>query len=256
MAFNPLTTSYDPQNALLLCQASALAYQDGASIAAAAQGLGFPKTRFFSRGSTQAFLMANDQSLVAAFRGTEPTVMRDWESDSDTRFVDGTFGKVHGGFQRGLQAVWEDVRNAIGSFQDNRQSLWLTGHSLGAALATLAAAELLNEAKPFYGLYTFGSPRVVGADFQRVFDQYAKDFTFRFVNGNDPVPRVPSRLAGFSHVGTFLYFDNDGALKRDPGFWFRLLDGARGAIDEPELVKYHAIANYQVQVAKLQPFPR
>lgn len=56
-------------------------------------------------------------------------------------------------------------------------SLWLTGHSLGGAMATLAAAWLAERKIPFSGAYTFGQPRVGDDNFQVAFDTKLKDFS-------------------------------------------------------------------------------
>ena len=107
----------------------------------------------------------------------------------------------------------------MGALQDRGQSLWATGHRLGAALATLFVARLhFEENRPVYGLYTFGQPRTGDRAFARAFDADSRDLTFRFVNTSDVAPRVPPRVGLYSHVGTFLYFDEPRPLRSDPGF--------------------------------------
>jgi predicted lipase len=69
------------------------------------------------------------------------------------------------------------------------------GHSLGAALATLAADRLPD----VQGLYTFGSPRVGDKGFQAHFRVKA----YRLVNGKDIVPTVPGE-GPFRHVGELI----------------------------------------------------
>ena len=230
--FKPDTTRYEPQNALWLGKAASLAYQSDTVIQQETSAWGFDKFRFFSRRETQAFTIANDKMIITAFRGTEPTNLKDWMTDADLNLIDGPGGKVHEGFKRALTYVCQDIRNTISGFQRNGQSLWFTGHSLGAALATLAVATLrYKEDKPVYGLYTFGQPRTGDRDFERTFNLDFKPQAFRFVNNNDVVPRVPPRELGYSHVGTFLYFDADGNIHSDPSWWYRLLDGIRGRFD-------------------------
>jgi triacylglycerol lipase len=128
--------------------------------------------------------------------------------------------------------------------------LWFTGHSLGAALATLAVAKLrYEEDKPVYGLYTFGQPRTGDRNFERTFNQDFKPRAFRFVNNNDVVPRVPPRELRYSHVGTFLCFDADGKLHSDISWWYRLLDSIKGNIEDflkpgTDGIRDHAMNNY------------
>ena len=89
--------------------------------------------------------------------------------------MDGPLGRVHTGFYHALQDIWPQMQTRIGQLRsDDRDNarpqrpLWITGHSLGAAMATLAAAELIMRDEPFYGGYTFGSPRCGDRDL-RVF---------------------------------------------------------------------------------------
>jgi hypothetical protein len=88
----------------------------------------------------------------------------------------------------------------------------ITGHSLGGALALLAAATWVD-GEPVQGVYTYGQPMVGKADFvssvrRRLLDRY-----FRFVNDSDVVPRVPP---GYRHSGQLYHFDARGDLKSQP----------------------------------------
>ena len=129
---------------------------------------GFEKFAYFEKRETQAYVAAKWEMIVVAFRGTEPSKIKDWMTDIDLNLVSGPEGEVHDGFNRALSYVWPEMKRTIGEFQDSAQSLWFTGHSLGAALATLAVADLrLVEDKPVAGLYTFGSPRLGDRTFAR-----------------------------------------------------------------------------------------
>jgi triacylglycerol lipase len=69
---------------------------------------------------------------------------------------------------------------------------------------------------------------------------------------------------GYSHVGTFLYFDEDGDLKDDPGLWFRFLDSMKGSIEDlgkPGLdgINDHSMDRYLANLKKnlsVNPFER
>jgi hypothetical protein len=116
-------------------------------------------------------------------------------------------------------------------------------------MATLCAANMVARDDPFYGCYTFGAPRCGDRQFARNFNVEAGRRTFRFCNNNDLVTRVPARLMGYSHVGTLRYITEWGDIEEDPSWWFRFLDGVRGAVaDLGELgldgVKDHGIDTY------------
>ncbi|MCA1978975.1 MAG: lipase family protein [Thiobacillus sp.] len=248
-SFQPATARYHGDNAVALSRAARLAYNSAAEAEPLARQWGFAHFRFLDRRETQGLVMANDAAIVVAFRGTEPAKLRDWMSDLDTQFCDGPFGRVHNGFQLALAHVWDELDRCVAEFQDRGQSLWITGHSLGAALATLAAARWRARDKPVHGLYSFGGPRVGDRAFERAFDQDFGARNFRFVNNCDLVTRVPLRAMGYSHAGTLLYFDSKGRLQSDPGFWDAFLNRMQGRIDDlgkmgPADLKQHSIDQY------------
>jgi triacylglycerol lipase len=247
--FQPATGYYHPDNAIALAHAARLAYNDPASITNFALQWGFPRCRFLERRETQAYVMANDRAIVVAFRGTQPDKLVDWMSDLDTLFTTGPFGLVHNGFNLALSRIWDELNACVASFQDQGQSLWLTGHSLGAALASLATARWRELDKPVNGLYDFGSPRVGDRVFERTFDQDFGARNFRFVNNADLVTRVPLRAMGYSHTGTLAYFSDNGELSGDPGWWDAFLNRMKVRIEDlgkmgPADLKQHSIDHY------------
>ncbi|OGL61273.1 MAG: hypothetical protein A3J27_03445 [Candidatus Tectomicrobia bacterium RIFCSPLOWO2_12_FULL_69_37] len=262
-SLRPDTTKYEPRNALSLALASRLAYEEGGVIEGTVRNdWNFPRFHFFSKRETQGFIAGNDQAVLAAFRGTQPNQLQDWMTDADVAFVEGPagHGEVHAGFARALGYVWEEVSDKIAEFQGNAQSLWFAGHSLGAALATLAVAKLrLERDKPVYGLYTFGQPRTGDREFARIFDADFKEQSFRFVNNNDIVTRVPLREWGYSHVGRFLYFDVEGNIHDDLHWWYRFLDRVKGRVEDlgkmgPDGIKDHDMRSYIANLEKNQGF--
>ena len=253
--FDPHTTKYRHQNANLLAKASSLAYQSPDVIQPEVVKWGFPQFTFIDRKDSQAFLAGNAEMIIIAFRGTEPTILKDWMTDVKTRRKTGPYGKAHRGFLKGFQAVWPEIRSVINKWQTQAQSLWLTGHSLGGALATLAMASLGEEAKPVHGLYTFGQPRVGGKSFARNFDLDFKTRMFRFVNNNDVVTRVPTRKMGYRHIGQVLMFDSSGKLQADLHFWNQFLDRILGRIADlgqlgTDGIKDHSMARYLTHLGR------
>jgi len=194
---------YSPNNAWWLAEASLLAYVDEPAVTPPGYDV-----EFFGARSTHTLVAAHDDHCIVAFRGTD-----DFEDVlTDLRFlVDEE--DAHRGFAAALDLVWDDVRAHLGG-----RRTWFCGHSLGAALATLAAARYEVPA----ALYTYGSPRVGSGAFFERFDVP----TWRFVNNNDFVAHLPP--PPYVHVGRLMHFDKDGGLHDDPDLWNRLKDMALG----------------------------
>ena len=267
-AFDPNATDYVPANALWLAKASALAYNpDEKEIRKTLKAWGLPRFRMMSVGGTQMFVAGNDKAMILAFRGTEKN-LEDWLSDVKVKLTGGPFGMIHEGFGLALSSVWAQVLEAIKDYQDKGQGLWITGHSLGAALATLATAKFLE--KPMQvpglqtqvrGLYTFGSPRVGNGDFTKKFDELFKSKTFRFVHNRDIVTRVAPRVVlGYDHVGHVYYIDKDGVLHTDPSAWNMFLEAVKSTVTNPFILQIqgkhinaiedHSIDGYILKIEK------
>jgi triacylglycerol lipase len=114
-----------------LGQSARLAYEDKDTIKDKTKDWRFKQFEFFANPDTdtQAFMIANDEMIIVAFRGTQPTDLKDWMTDADLVLVNGPGGKVHKGFKEALTSVYPAVRKAIADFQTKGQSLWFTGHS-------------------------------------------------------------------------------------------------------------------------------
>ena len=120
-------------------------------------------------------------------------------------------------------------------------------------MATIAAAKYVHEDKPFTSLYTFGQPRALSRKTAQILNMECKARYFRFHNNNDIVTRVPARLMGYSHAGSYIYISEEKKLCQDPGFWFKFLDyfdGAFSAVREKGIdgVADHDMAKYLAAV--------
>lgn len=95
-----------------------------------------------------------------------------------------------------------------------------SGHSLGGALATLAAVQFAKQYPDItVTCVTFGSPRVGNGSFAEMFNKCCKG-SYRFVNEDDPVPMGPTPLR-FTHVKGGKWIDDDQLLLQKP--WMRSL---------------------------------
>lgn len=230
--FHPLSEEFDLANAWWLAEAATLVYADEDFVRSRFAQAGLPEVRYFAGESTDCFVAGNDRIVILAFRGTESRIRPDSEdsrniwadvkTDLDALPVDSVQGtKVHKGFQRALDEVWPDLFSHLTQVHRSSQTLWMTGHSLGAALATLAAERYRN----VQGLYTFGSPRVGDKRFREHFSVRA----YRLVHNNDIVTELP--LPGlYFHVGELWYIDRHGELHCDSRLMEMLSDGLRAEI--------------------------
>ncbi|OGX38758.1 MAG: hypothetical protein A3C36_00790 [Omnitrophica WOR_2 bacterium RIFCSPHIGHO2_02_FULL_52_10] len=90
---------------------------------------------------------------------------------------------------------------------------WKEFKGLGGALVALAVDSLTEEDEDISGLYTFGQPRVGDKEFTENFDWKIKSRSFRFVNDEDIVTRVPPRLFGHEETGTARSLGRFGELR-------------------------------------------
>ncbi|EKF38209.1 lipase, putative [Trypanosoma cruzi marinkellei] len=98
------------------------------------------------------------------------------------------------------------------------ERILVTGHSLGGAMATIAAANLVSQNHLFsHGLkillYTFGAPRVGNMQFVNwLLASFCRGGheSYRVTHKRDPVPHVPPRFIGYLHVPREVWYDNDG----------------------------------------------
>jgi hypothetical protein len=200
----------DPRNAQALALASDLAYLPAAAgVEAFRTQLGL-EACLISADNTQTYVAQNDKAIVVAFRGTEePTSiegLKDWlltdavnllilpEGRLGTDFAAAGVGaKFHQGFLGALAEVWEPLHAAVeAAMKKAERPLWLTGHSLGGALALLAGWLFHRKFIPVHQIYTFGAPMVGNAEAAKAFDKEFSGKVFRYVCSIDPVPKLPT----------------------------------------------------------------
>ena len=193
----PLST-----DASLCAEMARLAYvkteDDAKGFLARAQ---FSLVKFVDIQSAQALVAVRHDDVVVAFRGTESDDPTDLGFDVDfVRIPWPSGGRVHRGFVTALDRVWPTLEPAIPA----QGRLMMTGHSLGAAIATLAA----TRRQPAQ-LFTFGSPRVGDREFAAS-GAVVRVPHARYVDCADLVTRVPPEAMGYVHTGTRHYIDRSG----------------------------------------------
>jgi triacylglycerol lipase len=227
--FVPNALPFNLGNAWVLMDAAFLAYS-GERVISDTWKRAVPdaQVRYFSGRTTECYVASTANWIVLAWRGTQVddfwSSVLDWLTDArffPIRDADGHF--VHSGFLDAIGQVWAGVRAHIAGLQQaSRRPLWITGHSLGAALATIAANRCSHDpALGHVGTYTFGSPRVGDPGF----GQQIGTPVFRVQNNTDLVTHLPLGLI-YDHVGEREFIDAGGHLH--PGFampaWLLPLD--------------------------------
>lgn len=192
----------------LMAHFSQIAYLDNKEAKAKFKELGFSGHKFFENDGAQCHAIWDDNTFVLAFRGTEPTELSDLLADLNAIPRGAmTHGLVHSGFRGEVDKLWD---NLLGYFNKHKdKTFYITGHSLGAAMATIATSRFEEFTKVEH-LYTFGSPRVG----TRSFVKHIETPHTRFVNNNDVVTKVPLWIMGYKHHGNLAYINFYGNIRK------------------------------------------
>jgi len=208
--------------ALLFAHVSALVYETEDVITKVARNYwNFTNVYEFPAQSSRCYVIeistssdnisAGKKVIILAFKGTSPFNMNEWMTDASTRLIAVPGGKkdegVHKGFWSSLDngPRWKNIVKCINDIANGEQDvpLWITGHSLGAATATIAAYHLLTKGQhiqngavqldniKIHGIYTYGTPNVGNKIFAREYNRLLQINNvphFRFINANDIVP--------------------------------------------------------------------
>jgi predicted lipase len=198
---------------------------------------------------TAGFVVEGSDLIVIVFRGT--TDRLDWITNVNARFVALQGGtRVHTGF---FQAYWP-IRDIMFDFvkraiQDKPRPIYITGHSLGGALALMATAELANDEDAtirdcIAACYTFGCPRAGDSSF----DIFVKAPLYRITNGVDLVPAIPPAILGYRHVGDTRYFGKVGVapLRQSPNPFQKVWRTIWGLVAVLKTGKFQNISDHGV----------
>lgn len=139
---------------------------------------------------------AHQGEALVAMRGT--VTARDWGTDLNIGVQNGPTGHlVHAGFNDTFKSCVRELDDFFREFSPSH--VHCVGHSLGGALATLAAAHLSQGISGGISLYTFGCPRVgVGAFSAELTNRLGADNIHRVYHDADPVSMIP--IFPFAHI--------------------------------------------------------
>ena len=202
---------------------SGLAYGEPSEVSKKFRKHGFHSNKYCNKQGAQCYIVWNDTNAVICFRGTEPKEMSDIKADLNAIQRQGLHNKgdVHGGFQGEINKLWDLIVEKIDELKNHK--IYITGHSLGGAMATICAKRLQEQQVEVQCLYTYGSPRVGDK-------RWVKSLQiphYRFQNNNDVVCKVPFWIMGYRHHGKNVYIGYNGKIAK-MNVWRRFIDSMRG----------------------------
>lgn len=173
----------------------------------------------------QAYVATTGDNLIVSFRSTASddgweltmNVLTDLKAyPTKISFIADTVPKaeqyrkinVHAGFHNEYLRYRERILEYVGQHPD--KNIYVTGHSLGGALAVLNGFDIAAHTQRPVTVFTFGQPRVGGKKFREAYEELVPD-SYRVVVDGDPVARIPGMLIDYAHVGKLLQFDQEGA---------------------------------------------
>jgi len=196
-----------------------------------------------------AVVLHTQDSWLIGFRGTED--IQDLFSDINMLpDFNGDSGFKHKGFSDGVELFeqhpqWQDVIERI---KGSAKSVLITGHSLGGALATLAAHSFLRRHNIQVSLYTFGQPAVGDYTYARRLHKDIRNY-IRVRRLDDPVPALPSFTqqlialfpVRYTHAGQLHVLGGGTIISRTPTAkeYQRQLQ-----CDSPSEILYHSMSGY------------
>ena len=265
--FQPEATAYSPVNAWWMAEICRVLYRRGPDeIGRLANPVTrvhilkkakLKEVRFIDKGTAHCSLILSkidpdSPFAVLAFRGT--TGFETWLSNLNTFQVPWMGdGLVHSGFKKEFYKLWSEVEDLLSEL---RCPVFYTGHSLGGALAVMAASLM-----PPRAVYTFGAPKAGDAVFA---NSLRRIRIYRLINNRDIVPTVPPSQIPFDfcHCGELLSFfhtngHSQGELSQAqelPNFPAALRQVTsqlrRRLLDPPDFLIDHAPVNYTAHLAE------
>jgi predicted lipase len=162
--------------------------------------------------------LPSQSSIFVVFRGS--TSITDWVNNLDavlTTYPKCSGCEVHKGFYDAQQSVWPQILDQVQALRAKfpAYTTVVTGHSLGAAMATLTTLELLDKGVNNIRMFNFGSPRVGNTNFASYASTKMVD-RHRNTHHKDMVPHVPMHER-FTHISGE-YYEDDAGLHECSGY--------------------------------------
>jgi triacylglycerol lipase len=194
-----LTSAFSPQQAYLMLLAAFLSHMDAASIEHQLQRWGFSNYRLLGPDSRGAYgyIAEHERFVLIAFRGTETALggQRNTELLLQPAAALGIPGSVHSGYQALIRNMHDDILAMLVQSSSAAKPIFVTGHSLGGALAIIEAMALHGAGYPIAAVYGFGHPRVGDEIFRQTVGQNLGGRYYRIDTPEDVAPHVPPTQA-------------------------------------------------------------
>jgi hypothetical protein len=219
---------FDPQSLPTIAYSMALlakaAYLDDCQDVLASWGFN-EDYQAINRKDANAHVACCDDQLVITIRGTEIKQIKDisanvrwWPKNHGT-------GWVHTGFRAHARKILPDLVAYISKHPSKK--IYITGHSLGGAMALYIAQELEWLGYNEILLFTYGAPRLGNRSYVKNIKTVQH---YRFVNGNDPVPNLPPAIFGYKHHGNLHYINRNGVVTNRYTTWEITRDSIKGRL--------------------------
>ncbi len=210
------------------------------------------------KSGTELIFFGTKDYMIIAFRGTEILQLRDLITDSKIKVYENTQEQKDkqmvlaggpAGFRRSMFYLLEDdlifnkiheFIDCIGSKFESTFPIYLTGHSLGAALASHFILPLTSNNYNFQGAYLFAPPLAISKNDAKFIQKKYGHLIHEIVNYRDYVSRATkyhrNRLA---HIGTFYRIHKNGEIRQEEEEYISFRTKERHL-----LIKYHRLINY------------
>lgn len=168
--------------------------------------------KYYGYKGSDAYVLEDDVDMIVVCRGTEVKQFADIKADLSISKTSVMEGKLHIGFNHYVDKIWTPILSRGVDAKKNNKNVWFTGHSLGAAMATIMAYRFAKyDMIPMpAGLFTYGSPRVGDRKFINFFNTLPFEH-HRWVNDGDIVTKIPFAPL-FYHCGIMHHIDGKGQV--------------------------------------------
>ena len=218
-----------PPAILDLAESALRAYETPVEWQACVSPLGFTDHVVIVEGSHKGVVLIVGDEAVIAFQGTDDS--GDWFTNLDKNIAPPPADAVHGGFLEAYRSVAKQVKGALAGA--GIKHAWVTGHSLGGAMAVVCAIDLVREGKVgVRGVITFGQPLLLAPSFAPEANGLLAGRFLRLIHEDDLVPRI---VPGFRGGGSSMWLKKGELVFNGPRMRAFAANGDDAAADHADV---------------------